>query len=75
MCTQALAANGGCFCVSVREFLVSLKIGRTEGENKDVAKFNLWCLGAKVYITGRRQEILENAATTHSPQDGGEIIP
>lgn len=32
--------------------------------------------GAKVYITGRRVEVLENAAKTHSPsQGGGEIIP
>ena len=32
-------------------------------------------LGAKVYITGRRMEVLENAAKTHSPEDEGEIIP
>lgn len=38
MCTQALAANGGCFCVSIREFLVSLKIRGDRGENKDLAK-------------------------------------
>ncbi len=32
--------------------------------------------GAKVYITGRRMEVLENAAKTHRPiQAGGEIIP
>jgi len=32
--------------------------------------------GAKVYITGRRKEVLETAAREHSPQDGpGEIIP
>ncbi|KAH8589440.1 short chain dehydrogenase/reductase-like protein family [Bisporella sp. PMI_857] len=31
--------------------------------------------GARVYITGRRMEALENAAKTHSPTDGGEIIP
>ncbi|KAL2073719.1 hypothetical protein VTL71DRAFT_11045 [Oculimacula yallundae] len=32
--------------------------------------------GAKVYITGRRMEALENAAKTHSPSSGGgEIIP
>ncbi|KAL9627558.1 MAG: hypothetical protein Q9204_006479, partial [Flavoplaca sp. TL-2023a] len=30
---------------------------------------------AKVYITGRRMEVLENAAKTHSPGDAGEIIP
>ncbi|KAI4120536.1 MAG: hypothetical protein LQ338_006947 [Usnochroma carphineum] len=31
--------------------------------------------GAKVYITGRRKEVLENAAKTHTPEEGGEIIP
>lgn len=35
--------------------------------------------GAKVYITGRRKEVLENAAQTHSPDpkesETGEIIP
>ncbi|KAG9768696.1 Short-chain dehydrogenase/reductase PhomF [Exophiala dermatitidis] len=36
--------------------------------------------GAKVYITGRRKEVLENAAQKHSPQSrdsslNGEIIP
>ena len=31
--------------------------------------------GAKVYITGRRMEAIENAAKTHSPSDGGQIIP
>ncbi|KAL8847741.1 MAG: hypothetical protein Q9221_007229 [Calogaya cf. arnoldii] len=30
---------------------------------------------AKVYITGRRMEVLENAAKTHSPDDAGQIIP
>ena len=36
-------------------------------------------IGAKVYITGRRQEVLENAAKTHSPDPKephtGQIIP
>ncbi|KAH7357600.1 hypothetical protein BKA66DRAFT_445463 [Pyrenochaeta sp. MPI-SDFR-AT-0127] len=31
--------------------------------------------GAKVYITGRRKEVLENAAKTHNPSGGGQIIP
>lgn len=31
--------------------------------------------GAKVYITGRRMDVLENAAKTHTPHKGGEIIP
>ena len=32
--------------------------------------------GAKVYITGRRMETLENAAKTHHPNEyGGEIVP
>ncbi|KIW64130.1 hypothetical protein PV04_09085 [Phialophora macrospora] len=36
--------------------------------------------GAKVYITGRRKEVLDNAAKTHSPQSSnpsskGQIIP
>ncbi|KAJ9157490.1 Short chain dehydrogenase/reductase [Pleurostoma richardsiae] len=31
--------------------------------------------GAKVYITGRRMEALENAAKSHSPNHGGQIIP
>jgi NAD(P)-dependent dehydrogenase (short-subunit alcohol dehydrogenase family) len=31
--------------------------------------------GAKVYITSRRQEVLETAAKTHNPTSGGQIIP
>ncbi|KAI1468684.1 NAD(P)-binding protein [Daldinia caldariorum] len=32
--------------------------------------------GAKVYITGRRKEVLENSAKKHQPaQGGGQIIP
>ena len=33
--------------------------------------------GCRVYITGRRMEVLENAARTHNPDSslGGEIIP
>ena len=30
---------------------------------------------AKVYITGRRMEVLENAAESHDPKGGGQIIP
>ncbi|KAL8992897.1 MAG: hypothetical protein Q9169_006751 [Polycauliona sp. 2 TL-2023] len=36
---------------------------------------NIRSKGAKVYITGRRVEVLENAAKTHSPDDAGQIIP
>ena len=31
--------------------------------------------GATVYITGRRMEVLENAAKSHDPEGGGQIIP
>ncbi|KAF2840538.1 NAD(P)-binding protein [Patellaria atrata CBS 101060] len=31
--------------------------------------------GAKIYITGRRKEVLEQSATQHEIQDGGSIIP
>lgn len=31
--------------------------------------------GAKVYITSRRTEALENAAKTHEPSNGGSIVP
>ncbi|CZR60432.1 related to tropinone reductase [Phialocephala subalpina] len=31
--------------------------------------------GAKVYITSRRKEALENAAKSHEPSQGGEIVP
>jgi len=31
--------------------------------------------GAKVYITGRRKEVLETAAKSHNPSEGGSIIP
>lgn len=31
--------------------------------------------GAKVYITSRRMEALENAAKSHDPSGGGQIIP
>ncbi|KAF1986658.1 NAD(P)-binding protein [Aulographum hederae CBS 113979] len=31
--------------------------------------------GARVYITGRREEAVEKAAQSHAPSDGGNIIP
>jgi len=31
--------------------------------------------GARVYITGHRKEVLENAVKSHKPSDGGEIMP
>ncbi|PVI06859.1 NAD(P)-binding protein [Periconia macrospinosa] len=31
--------------------------------------------GAKVYITGRREEALDKAAQSHNPSGGGQIIP
>jgi NAD(P)-dependent dehydrogenase (short-subunit alcohol dehydrogenase family) len=31
--------------------------------------------GAKVYIVGRRKEVLETAAKAHTPEQGGQIIP
>lgn len=41
---------------------------------------SLFVAGARVYITGRRKEVLENAAKTHTPKSSdkslnGEIIP
>lgn len=67
MASQALAANG------------------TLAEKKEVEKKggfyeSDWCdgywIGARVYITGRRMDVLENAAKVHSlGEDGGEIIP
>lgn len=41
----------------------------------DRAAQTLAANGAKVYITGRRMEALENAAKQHSPTSGGLIIP
>jgi hypothetical protein len=31
--------------------------------------------GAKVYITGRRMDALENAVKTHNPKGEGQIVP
>lgn len=31
-------------------------------------------IGAKVYITSRRQEVLDTAVKSHNPEDGGQII-
>ena len=39
-----------------------------------VLQFNI-STGAKVYITGRRMEVLEQAAKSHSPGGEGQIIP
>lgn len=57
--------------------LLCLAFSPFEGE-----KVKVWILtiesfstGARVYITGRRMEVLQQAAKTHSPDDGGEIIP
>lgn len=65
MATQALAANG--------------KLNdRIKKGIKRCEMLRAWLtrIGARVYITGRRMEVLENAANAHSPrEDGGEIIP
>lgn len=61
MATQALAANG-----KTISFLWLLY--------KDVLLLTSFA-GAKVYITGRRMEVLENAAKSHDPSGGGQIIP
>ena len=46
-----------------------------EKKSKFDTKHRLVSIGARVYITGRRMEVLEQAAKTHSPEGGGEIIP
>ena len=66
MATQTLAANGK----SSFHWPKIRQKARTEySANRPTTT------GAKVYITGRRMEVLENAAKTHSPENGGEIIP
>lgn len=60
MATQALAANG-------TRILLQATLCRD--------RLTSACAGAKVYITGRRMEVLENAAKTHTPGEAGEIIP
>ena len=46
--------------------------------SQDMGNFSIFInelQGAKVYITGRRMEVLENAAKSHSPEGGGQILP
>ena len=59
MATQALAANGVSFCP------IAIQIPPRSHS----------LIGARVYITGRRMEVLENAAKSHDPEGGGKIIP
>ena len=69
MAVQALAANGKDLPCSN----ILVDNGGDHGKNRVLTDFVK--LGAKVYITGRRMEVLENAAKSHSPQDEGDIIP
>ena len=61
MAAQALAANGDTppFTISAICFFRFC--------NMEKMFQHLTCAGAKVYITGRRMEVLENAARNHSP--------
>ena len=76
MATQALAANGMYDFSSFVRLEMKGWIDMFEIFGAKLICKSLTYVGAKVYITGRRMEVLENAAKTHSPKDGaGEIIP
>ena len=69
MATQALAANGEKFRLSI-----TVESLQSPGPEEPFPTANR-DPGAKVYITGRRMEVLEIAAKAHTPEEGGQIIP